>query len=69
MNSTHGRGRPRGWRLFDTFALAAGQVRADIDLGSRGTAVIGDRVWNDVSFTGVQDGGEQGLAGATVDLT
>lgn len=31
-------------------------------------ASIGDRVWNDLNGDGVQDGGEPGLAGITIDL-
>ncbi len=32
------------------------------------TASIGDRVWSDLNGDGVQDGGEVGIAGATVEL-
>ena len=33
-----------------------------------GTGILGDRVWNDVNVNGVQDIGEPGVAGVTVDL-
>src|SRR5688572_16065596 len=31
-------------------------------------ATIGDRVWNDANGDGIQDAGEAGIAGATVEL-
>lgn len=40
---------------------------ADIN-GNTGNGAIGDRVWIDVNGDGVQDAGEPGLAGATVQL-
>ena len=33
-----------------------------------GTAIIGDRVWNDVNGNGVQDIGERGVSGVTVQV-
>lgn len=50
-------------------ALAAGAANAipvcePID----GCEGIGDFVWNDVNMNGIQDGGELGLAGVTVNL-
>ncbi len=49
------------------FTLAAGQVRTDVDFGYRyGSA--GDRVWFDTDGDGVQDAGEPGLNGLTVQL-
>ena len=51
-----------------TFTLAAGTSRTDVDFGYRGTASIGDRVWNDANGNGVQDSGETGINGVTVDL-
>ncbi len=38
------------------------------DFGYRGTASIGDLVWTDVNGNGLQDGGETGLSGVTVNL-
>ena len=53
-----------------TVVLAADQEVTDADFGYRGpwTGSIGDRVWNDANGDGVQDGGEAGLAGVTVEL-
>ena len=39
-----------------------------IDAGLYELASVGDRVWDDVNGNGVQDDGEQGLAGVQVDL-
>ena len=33
-----------------------------------GTSILGDRVWNDLNANGVQDIGERGVAGVTVEL-
>jgi hypothetical protein len=33
-----------------------------------GTAIVGDRVWNDSNANGIQDACEQGIAGVTVNL-
>ncbi|HEX4962858.1 MAG TPA: SdrD B-like domain-containing protein, partial [Thermoanaerobaculia bacterium] len=51
-----------------TFTLAAGANRTDVDFGYRGTGSVGDRVWNDANGNGVQDAGEAGLNGVTVQL-
>jgi protocatechuate 3,4-dioxygenase beta subunit len=51
-----------------TFTLAAGANRTDVDFGYRGTGSVGDRVWNDANGNGVQDAGEPGINGATVQL-
>jgi hypothetical protein len=51
-----------------TFALTAGQSRTDVDFGYRNTGSIGDRVWNDANGNGVQDAGEPGYNGVTVQL-
>ena len=48
--------------------LGAGENRTDIDFGYRGDASVGDRVWNDANADGVQDPGEAGLNGVTVEL-
>jgi uncharacterized protein (DUF2141 family) len=44
--------------------------RTDVDFGYRfvGTLSIGDRVWNDANANGLQDSGEAGLSGVTVQL-
>jgi hypothetical protein len=49
-------------------ALASGQSRTDVDFGYRGTASLGNRVWLDYDADGVQDAGEIGLDGVTVQL-
>lgn len=46
--------------LISITTIDAGIVRAPIALG--------DRVWNDVDADGIQDGGEPGIAGTTVEL-
>src|SRR6185312_8997492 len=51
-----------------SFTLAAGASRTDVDFGYRGTASVGDRVWYDANGNGVQDSGETGINGATVQL-
>jgi hypothetical protein len=48
--------------------LTAGASRNDVDFGYRGTGSIGDRVWSDTNGNGVQDSGEAGINGATVQL-
>lgn len=40
-----------------------------LDFGLKGTASIGDFVWNDLNGNGIQDAGEPGISGATVTLT
>lgn len=47
---------------------SVGQNYLDADFGYRGAASIGDRVWNDHDGDGVQDGGEFGISGLTVNL-
>ncbi len=51
-----------------SFTLAAGANRTDVDFGYRGTGSVGDRVWNDTNGNGVQDAGETGINGVTVQL-
>ncbi len=49
--------------------LRQGQDFVDADFGFVGSGTIGDRVWDDVDGDGVQDGGEPGISGVTVNLT
>jgi hypothetical protein len=42
---------------------------ATVDFGFKGTAIIGDFVWNDANRNGIQDAGELGIPNATVTLT
>lgn len=52
--------------------LLAGQVNLDLDAGIRssmaGTGSIGNRVWYDLNNNGLQDAGETGVQGITVEL-
>jgi hypothetical protein len=51
-----------------TVVLAAGTARTEIDFGYRGTSSLGDRVWSDTNANGVQNTGETGINGVTVQL-
>ncbi len=54
-----------------SIVLSAGERSLDVDLGfvpATGTAVIGDFLWSDADGDGVQDPGEVGIGGVTVDL-
>ena len=42
--------------------------RLDVDFGYRRAVSIGDRVWTDTNGDGVQDGGEAGIDGVTLEL-
>ena len=48
--------------------VAAREQRLDVDFGYQAPASIGDRVWLDTNGDGVQDAGETGIAGVTVEL-
>jgi fimbrial isopeptide formation D2 family protein/uncharacterized repeat protein (TIGR01451 family) len=48
--------------------LTSGEARTNVDFGYRGTASIGDRVWNDANANGIQDAGETGVDGVVVAL-
>ena len=55
----------------EAVTLAAGEDFLDADFGyvpAAGTAVIGDTVWADEDGDGIQDPGEVGIAGVTLDL-
>jgi hypothetical protein len=60
--------------LSDTFALSEGENRTDLDAGLvELTPVViygslGDTIWLDTNGNGVQDQGETGVAGVTVEL-
>ncbi len=51
-----------------TIDLAPNQYDDTIDAGYIPLATLGDRIWNDVNGNGIQDGGENGIAGAIVQL-
>ncbi len=48
--------------------LGDGDIRTDIDFGYYILASIGDRVWHDQNANGLQDDGEPGLSGMTLQL-
>lgn len=50
------------------FLLSQGQVRTDIDAGFVTLASLGNLVWRDTDSDGVQDAGEPGIPGVTVEL-
>jgi hypothetical protein len=60
--------------LINPISLSPGQIRTDLDAGlySNGSGgsggSIGDWVWNDTNHNGIQDTGESGLSGVTVNL-
>lgn len=55
-----------------TITLAAGQTNLDVDAGIKptmaGTGSLGNRVWYDLNNNGLQDAGEVGVQGVTVEL-
>ncbi|TFW29789.1 SdrD B-like domain-containing protein [Duganella callida] len=51
-----------------TITLTSGQVDKSVDAGVVAAATIGDRVWIDKNGNGIQDDGEAGKAGVTVEL-
>ncbi|MEM9599358.1 MAG: SdrD B-like domain-containing protein, partial [Acidobacteriota bacterium] len=52
--------------------LAAEEIRTDVDFGyttaDPAAAILGDRIWSDADGDGVQDPGEPGVGGVTVEL-
>jgi hypothetical protein len=52
----------------DGLTLAAGETNRTLDAGIVCPAKIGDRVWDDKNKDGLQDDGEPGVAGVTVEL-
>jgi protocatechuate 3,4-dioxygenase beta subunit len=50
------------------FTLGVGQVDKTHDAGIVKTGSIGNRVWEDANYNGVQDSGEKGVDGVTVKL-
>ena len=51
-----------------TAALASGDVDRTLDMGLVVPVVVGDFVWHDLDGNGVQDAGEPGIGGVTVEL-
>ena len=60
-----------GSGVTDCITLAAGETNNTIDAGLYVpcTGKIGNFVWNDLDFDGIQDAGEPGISGATVTLS
>jgi fimbrial isopeptide formation D2 family protein/uncharacterized repeat protein (TIGR01451 family) len=54
--------------VVTSVTLNPGQARTDVDFGYRGTASIGDHVWNDANANGIQDTGETGISGIVIAL-
>jgi len=48
--------------------LTSGQADKTVDAGVLAAATIGDRVWIDKNANGIQDDGESGKSGVTVEL-
>jgi protocatechuate 3,4-dioxygenase beta subunit len=55
-----------------TTTLAPGQIVENLDFGSQqvvpSSASLGDRLWHDLNANGIQDTGEPGLQGFTINL-
>ena len=51
-----------------TLSLGAAENNLNVDFGYRGAGSVGDRLWYDVNGDGVQDAGEVGISGASVEL-
>ncbi len=54
--------------LTATMSLPGATVNNNVDAGVFETAGVGDRVWDDLDGDGVQDPGEPGVGGVTVEL-
>ncbi|HEX5341736.1 MAG TPA: SdrD B-like domain-containing protein [Duganella sp.] len=50
------------------FSITSGQVDKTHDAGIVKLGSIGDKVWEDLNYNGVQDSGEKGVEGVTVKL-
>ena len=51
-----------------TYTLTSGETETSVDAGMFTTGSIGDFVWEDLDGDGLQDAGEPGIDGVTVDL-
>lgn len=54
--------------LSHSFTLASGEVNSTVDAGVLAAATIGDRVWLDKNGDGIQNNGESGKSGVTMEL-
>jgi len=52
----------------DVVELTSGEIETSVDAGLYKLASLGDRVWSDTNANGIQETGETGTAGLTVDL-
>jgi len=50
------------------YTLVAGETNNSVDAGLYQLAELGDYVWNDLNANGIQDAGESGINGVTVNL-
>ena len=50
------------------YTLVNGEFNESVDVGGYQPASIGDYVWLDTNGNGIQDGGEMGKAGVSVEL-
>ncbi|MFN8303093.1 MAG: SdrD B-like domain-containing protein [Saprospiraceae bacterium] len=55
--------------MTDPFVLTSGDTILSFDAGFWQPAKIGNFVWNDLNWNGIQDAGEPGIGGATVVLS
>ncbi len=60
--------RPDGTGKTANFTVAAGQTVSNEDAGLFQPVTVGDFVWTDTNGNGIQDSGELGLPGVTVNL-
>ena len=61
-------GMTNGPGSTETFSIASGQIRTDIDAGGFLPAQLGDFVWNDLDEDGIQDAGEPGIGNIDIQL-
>ena len=54
--------------ISDSFTLESGEFDSSIDAGMFEYGSISDQVWRDVNLNGIQDLGDVGIAGVTVNL-
>jgi hypothetical protein len=55
-----------GFGTTTSFTMYSGDVKLDIGAGFYNMATMGDRVWLDENYNGMQDAGEPGVAGVVV---
>jgi hypothetical protein len=65
---TTGRQRRRRDGFTGCYTLTSGETNNSVDAGLTPLASLGNFVWHDVNANGIQDNGEAGIPGATVNL-